>query len=174
MQTTVIGVFEDMDRAEKAIVDLRELGVSEADISYLYTSSETEQEVESTGKTKAGDTAASGATAGAFLGAAAGLVVATGVLPGLGALLVAGPLAAALGLTGTAATAAAGAMTGAAAGGLVGALVGLGVSEREAKVYEERVRLGNILITARSSDPIGVQEIFIKHGAEEINEYRLS
>jgi hypothetical protein len=174
MDSTIIGIFNDRSHAEAAIVDLRAAGVVEANISFLYTNPE--------GKTVVGDTtdnhvasgAASGVTAGAVLGAIAGLVVANGILPGLGTLFVAGPLAAALGLTGAVATTAAGAMTGAAAGGLVGALGGLGVSASEAQVYEEKIKRGGILLTARSTDPARVKDVFKAHGADEIREYRLS
>jgi len=170
MERTIIGVFGSRDNADAAITELRTLGVADADISYIY-SSDGQTVTEDGGHTHAGAGAASGATTGALLGAIAGLAVANGILPGLGSLFVAGPLAGALGLTGAAATTAAGAMTGAAAGGLVGGLVGLGVKEDEAKVYEERVRLGGILVTARTSNPAGARDIFVRHGADEINEY---
>jgi hypothetical protein len=81
-------------------------------------------------------------------------------------------LAGALGLTGAAATTAAGAMTGLVAGGLVGALTGLGVDREEAAIYEERIKRGEILLTARSMNAPGVRDILTKHGAEEIREYK--
>lgn len=170
MDTTTIGIFTSRDSAESAISELRSLGIADADISYVY-SSEGEVVTEDAGGNKAGSGAASGATTGAILGGLAGLAVANGILPGLGTLFVAGPLATALGLSGAAATTAAGALTGAAAGGLVGALVGLGVKEDEAKIYEERVKLGGVLVTARHAARPEVKEIFDKHGAEEVREY---
>lgn len=169
MDTTTVGIFGSKDHAQMAIAELRSLGIADTDISYVYSS---EEEVTTEGgERKVGEGAASGAGTGAVLGGLAGLAVAAGILPGLGALFVAGPLAAALGLTGAAATTAAGALTGAAAGGLVGALVGLGVKEDEAKIYEERVRLGGVLLTARHPSDGRVKEIFDKHGAEEVREY---
>jgi hypothetical protein len=170
MEKTIIGVFMDRNHAEMAINDLRAGGVKDSDISYIY-SSEGEVVTEEGGGRKVGEGAASGAATGAVVGGIAGLVVATGVLPGLGALFVAGPLATALGLTGGAATTAAGALTGAAAGGLIGGLAGLGVKEDEAKVYEEKVKLGGILVTATTTNPEAVRAIFNAHGAEEVNEY---
>ncbi len=170
MDKTTVGIFRDRDQAEGAITELRSLGLSDADISYIYTAPEG-RVIEDGSGTKVGEGAASGATTGALVGAIAGLAVATGNLPGLGTLFVAGPLAAALGLTGAVATTAAGAMTGAAAGGIVGALGGLGVSAQEAEVYEERVKKGGILVTARSISGIGVKDVFKHHGAEEIREY---
>lgn len=170
MERTIVGIFGSRDHAEMAINDLRSMGVADADISYVY-SSEGQTVTEDGGGNHAGAGAASGATTGAVLGAIAGLAVANGILPGLGSLFVAGPIASALGLTGAAATTAAGALTGAAAGGLVGALAGMGVKDEDAKVYEERVKLGGILVTARTSNAAGAREIFERHGAEQINEY---
>ena len=64
-------------------------------------------------------------------------------LPGLG-LLVAGPLAAAL----------AGAGAGGLTGGLIGGLIGAGIPEERAKVYDEGVRNGGIVmgVTPRNDE----------------------
>lgn len=168
----IIGIFADRDHAEMAINDLRTLGIHDTDISYVY-SSDGQTVTEDGGGNKAGTGAAAGATTGAVVGALAGLAVANGILPGLGTLFVAGPLAGALGLTGAVATTAAGAATGAAAGGIIGALAGLGVKEDEARIYEERVKLGGILVTASTDSPAAAREIFVKHGADEIREYNV-
>lgn len=169
--STTVAVFENTSDVEKAITDLRGAGVSDADISYVYTS-ENRTVIEDASGSSIGSGAAAGAGTGAIVGGLAGLAVANGILPGLGTLFVAGPIATALGLTGAAATTAAGALTGAAAGTLVGALTGLGVSEDEAKVYEERIKLGSILLAVKSDNPTQVKEIFEKHGAEEIREFQ--
>ncbi len=171
MDRTIIGVFGSRDNAEAAITELRNLGVADADISYIYVSEEGKTMTEDGQGTHVGDGAAAGATTGAVVGALAGLAVANGILPGLGTLFVAGPLAAALGLTGAAATTAAGAMTGAAAGGIVGGLGGLGISDDEAKVYEERVRSGGILVTAVTDNVDDAREIFANNGADEIRDF---
>ncbi len=90
-------------------------------------------------------------------------------IPGIGGLLIGGPLAAALGLTGAAAATVSGAVTGALAGGLVGGLVGLGVPEETAKVYENRIREGGVLIAvaAREGDD-EAHAVLEEHGADEI------
>jgi hypothetical protein len=174
MESTIIGVFGDRGHAEAAISELRTLGVADADISYLYISDEGETVREGDRGDAAAGGAAAGATTGAVVGALAGLAVANGILPGLGTLFVAGPLATALGLTGAAATTAAGAMTGAAAGGIVGALAGFGVGEKEAKIYEEKIRSGGILVTATTTDPAAARDVYASHGADEIREYARS
>lgn len=171
MHTTTLGIFEKREDAEGAISEVRSLGIADPDISYVYNSPENKTTVVTDNQTNVGSGAASGATAGAALGAIVGLVVANGLLPGLGTLFVAGPIAAALGLTGAVATTAAGAMTGLAAGGLVGALSGLGVDTKEAHIYEERVKRGGILVSVRSTSPVLVKDAFKKYGADEIREY---
>lgn len=171
MNNLTIGAFPTRQDAEAAIAGLTEIGVDGDNISYVYIDQAEGTTTSSPGK-GAAKGAAGGATTGAVIGAIAGLAVANGILPGLGSLFVAGPLAAALGLTGAAATTAAGAMTGAAAGGLIGALGGLGVSSEDAKMYENRVRKGDVIVTAISSNPV-VKNVFDENHAEEIREYKM-
>ena len=166
---TTIGVFTTHASARAAIDELRAMGVADADISYLYTNIDGDIK-DGHSDSKVGEGTAAGATTGALLGAIAGFAVANAVLPGVGTLLVAGPLAAALGLTGVAATTVAGAMTGLAAGGLVGALANIGVSEEDAKLYEDLVRSGNVLVVAREG-AVSAREVFMKHGAKQIGTY---
>ena len=63
------------------------------------------------------------------------------MIPGLG-LVIAGPIAAAL----------VGAGTGSAIGSIVGGLVGLGISDEEAKLYEDDIKKGGILIGVKASN----------------------
>jgi hypothetical protein len=77
----------------------------------------------------------------AFIGGAVGMVagaIAT-VIPGLGLLLLAGPLAGAIG----------GLTVGAAAGGIVGLLKDHGISKEEAEFYAEGVKRGGALVTVK-------------------------
>lgn len=169
MKTTTAGLFSDRSSADAAITDLKENEVPVSDISCVHRDEEGDLKDSETGD-KIGAGAAKGATAGAVVGAVAGLVVANGVLPGLGTLFVAGPLATALGLTGAAATTAAGAATGAVAGGLIGALVNLGIKKEDAEMYESHVRGGGALVVVHSEKP-GVAPILTAHGASEVREY---
>jgi uncharacterized membrane protein len=157
--------------AGAAITELKHAGVADENISYIYTNKDGEIKDDQTGE-HVGDGATTGATTGAVIGAIAGLVVANGILPGLGSLIVAGPLAVALGFTGAAATTVAGAMTGAAAGGIIGALTGLGVNEEDAKLYESYVQKGDVLIVVRSDAHEDLKPIFLKTNAIELREYR--
>jgi len=96
--------------------------------------------------------AGAGAVGGGVLGGVLGLLVGVGALaiPGIGPVLAAGPLAAALGTAG--ASTLVGAGVGAATGGIVGGLVGLGIPEEDAGMYAEGVRRGGTLVTAQVTD----------------------
>lgn len=173
---TIIGVFSRRGDAENAVEELRNLGVANDYISYIAmdTAGNITRETDtSLGADDAVTATATGAVTGGLVGAIAGLVVANGILPGLGTLFVAGPVAVALGLTGAAATAAAGTMTGAAAGGLMGALGTLGVDASAARIYEARIKRGEIAIatTIDSVDEHVASDIFRNNGAEETHIY---
>lgn len=167
--TTTVGVFSNKAKAESVIEELKDLGVSNTEISCVYTN-ENGKVKDSQTDEKVGVGAASGATAGAVIGSIAGLVVANGLLPGLGTLFVAGPLAAALGLTGATATTVAAAATGAAAGGLIGGLSQLGVDSNDAELYEKHVREGDVLVICRTDDE-GVIDVFNNNNASQVRQY---
>ena len=141
----VTAVFPDRESAERAYAAAVSRGYGENDISMVMTEEtrdkhfqKGDERVELDRGNKAGKGAATGGAIGGTLGAAAGAIAAIGyslVIPGLG-LIVAGPLAAGL----------AGAGAGAATGGLIGALVGAGIPEDKVKVYEERIKKGDILV----------------------------
>jgi hypothetical protein len=114
--------------------------------------------------TKAPEGAATGGVAGMGVGAVLGWLAGIGTLaiPGVGPFIAAGPIMAALG----------GAALGGATGGLLGALVGLGIPEYEAKLYEGRLRSGNILISVHTDDRDEVKrakKILETGGAEDIS-----
>ena len=184
MKTITLGVFNNTDDAEQALGELLKMDISREHISYLYTNKggmveehkagETKTEMEDAEKSKVkakntGAGLASGATTGGVVGALAGLAVTNGILPGLGALFIGGPLVAALGLGATAAVVASGAVTGAAAGTLAGALTGYGLSEPDAHIYEEHIARGNIFVSVDCPDPKGdVLEVFNDNDAIDI------
>ena len=97
-----------------------------------------------------------------MLGGAAGLVVGLMglAIPGIGPIVAAGPIAAAL----------AGAGVGAVAGGLIGGLTGVGVSEDDASYYAESVRRGGALVTVRADDSRADEaaSLMRNHGAVDI------
>jgi hypothetical protein len=91
-----------------------------------------------------GDDAAAGAGIGATIGGIGGLLVGLGALaiPGVGPVIAAGPLLAAL----------TGAGIGAVTGGLIGAMVDMGIPDEDANLYAEGVRRGHVLVTAQVPD----------------------
>jgi len=172
MKKMIFGVFAERENAENAINELEHEGFDPKNISIVMKNEDDAKVIENnTGADVAGG-AATGATTGAVVGGLAGLLIGIGAIaiPGIGALLVAGPIAAALGLTGAAASTVAGATTGALAGGLIGALVKLGIPEEDAKVYEERVKSGAILVAVPEMDGKHkeVSSILTDQGAEQV------
>ncbi|HXS15471.1 MAG TPA: general stress protein [Candidatus Saccharimonadales bacterium] len=147
MNKTVLGIFDNRMDAESAIDDLEASGYQTRDISILMRDRNDAEFAKSSG-TIVADNTVTGAVTGGVIGGIAGLLIGIGaiVVPGVGALLIGGPLAAALGATGAAATTVSGAVTGVFAGGIIGALIGLGVAPEDAKDYEERIRNGGILV----------------------------
>ncbi len=168
IMNTTVGVFSTHLEAESAINELHAFGVKDADLSYLYIDAEGKMRDD---VSKVGDGATKGAATGAAIGAIAGLVVANGILPGLGTLFVAGPLATALGLTGATAATVAGAATGLAAGGILGGLVSMGISREDAEMYQGFVERGDVLVIAKSDDTLLTKDVFIRKGAREVREY---
>ncbi len=147
------------------IVDsLSKAGFMSNDISALFADKDTTHQFAHEANTKAPEGAVAGATAGGVIGGTLGLLAGIGALaiPGVGPLIAAGPLLAAM----------SGAAAGAAVGGIGGALIGMGIPELEAKRYENRIAEGNILISvhADTSEKVKVaKEILERAGAEDIS-----
>jgi hypothetical protein len=151
-------------QANQIVDSLTRSGFSPNDISALFPDKESTHEFSHEKNTKAPEGAVVGGTSGGVLGGTLGLLAGIGALaiPGVGPLIAAGPLMAAL----------SGAAAGAALGGVTGALVGLGIPELEAKRYENRIAEGNILISvhAETSDEVKrAEEIFKAANAEDIS-----
>jgi hypothetical protein len=163
MEKAVYCIAKTMEQAETIVDRLKAAGFSNNDISVLFPDKSTTKDFAHEKATKAPEGATAGGLAGLGLGGVLGWLVEAGLIaiPGVGPLVVAGPIAAAL----------AGAGIGAAAGGLVGALVGMGIPEYEAKLYEGKVREGNVLIavhTDNSDERSRAKDIFEDAGAEDI------
>jgi len=171
---TVAGIFGDRMEAQRAINDLRLAGVDPQRVGVITKDPHEAREIASDTGAAAVAGAATGIGLGAILGGAAGWLVGLGALaiPGIGPVIAAGPIAAALGVAGT--TAAVGAGAGAIAGGLVGALTGWGFSEAEAHEYESRVKAGDILLTADVNEEQvpRAEEILRRDGGDHINTRR--
>jgi hypothetical protein len=160
----VYGIYPSRLSVEEAVDNLKHNGFRNSDISVLFPENEGTKDFAVEKHTKAPEGAASGAASGAVIGGALGWLVGAGLLmiPGLGPVLAAGPIVAAL--TGVGA--------GGVVGGMVGALVGLGIPEYEAKRYEGRIRGGGILLSVHcdTSDWAKRAGEVLKHtGAEDVS-----
>ena len=146
---TVVGTYDNIDSAYAAANDLVSAGYNRNDISVVATNNNNVYSpyIDSKVETKVVDTTddvGTGAGVGAAIGGIGGLLVGLGALaiPGIGPVVAAGPLLAAL----------TGAGVGAVAGGIVGALVDLGIPDEEANIYSEGLRRGDILVIAQVPD----------------------
>jgi hypothetical protein len=177
MAVTIIGMFQNQKDSENAISRLKDLGYDPKDISIVMKEVKQAREVAQDTGVNIGEGAAAGATTGGVIGAIAGLLVGIGAItvPGLGPLLVGGPIASALGLTGAAATTTTGAVGGLLAGGLLGALAGLGIPKEEAARYEEKIKAGGILLAVASRDlrKDEIREVMGKYNATDIRQLDL-
>ena len=163
MKESVYCTARDRAQAERIVDRLKAAGFPSDSISVLFADKSETRSFADDEDTKAPERAAKGATTGAGIGAVLGWLAGIGLLaiPGVGPFIAAGPIMGALG----------GAASGAAAGGIIGALTGLGVPEHEAKVYDERIRSGNVLVSVHTDDvsrSIDAKEIFVAEGADNV------
>src|SRR4051812_32616954 len=166
------GLFDSQTAAQRAIEDLRTSSVDAGRVSVIARDKERARDVADQTGAEVATGAATGAGLGALLGGAAGWLVGIGALaiPGVGPIIAAGPIAAALGVAGT--TAAAGAGVGVVAGGIIGALTGWGFSESEAKAYQEGIERGDLLLAVemQDNDEYGrVEDIFKRDGGDRVS-----
>ena len=159
----VFGIFKTVQSAEAAVDHLIAKRFSNSAISVLLPDDESTRAFAHEKNTKAPEGTTTGAATGSVLGGTLGLLAGIGALavPGVGPLIAAGPIMAAL----------AGVGVGGAVGGIVGALVGLGIPEYEAKRYEGAVKNGGTLLSVHcdTSDQIDSAKASLKEsGAQDI------
>jgi len=162
-QEVVFGIYATRSGMENVVSALKDAGFANTDVSILFPESLGTGELTTEKSSKAPEGAAAGAGSGFLLGGALGWFVGVGALaiPGVGPLIAAGPILAAL----------AGAGIGSAVGGVAGAVVGMGIPEYEAKRYEGRVKDGGILLSVHcaTSDEISrAKELLKLTGADDI------
>ncbi len=140
----VFGIVRSETQAERLIADLRTAGFRMSDVSVLLPGKGATRDFAHAEGTKAPEGAVVGGGAGGALGGTLGLLAGLGALaiPGLGPFIAAGPIFAAL----------SGAAVGAVVGGVAGGLVGLGIPEIQAKLYEGKIRSGNVLVSVHGDD----------------------
>lgn len=160
----VTGLFKTRVAAEAAVDAIIKRGYTREDISVLMSDATKNKEFAVETRSHAADGAGIGGAVGGVVGAALAAIVAIGttiVIPPLGGLVIAGPIAAAL----------AGAGAGGTAGGIIGALIGAGIPEHRAKVYDTELRGGGILlgVESRADDDVEKLERLLEDiGAEHV------
>jgi len=174
MAKTVVGLFDTFTEAQNVVQQLVDAGFDRNEISILANDARGEYGASrAIGESStAAEGAGAGAVGGGVLGGVLGLLVGVGALaiPGIGPVLAAGPLAAALGTAG--ASTLVGAGIGAAAGGVIGALVGAGIPEEDANFFAEGVRRGGTLLMVKAADDMAQRayDLMRSNGAIDIDQ----
>jgi hypothetical protein len=162
--TAVFGIYRNRLDVEQAVDALRAEGFRSTDISVLFPENEGTKDFAHKKATKAPEGTAAGAGTGAVVGGTLGWLAGIGALaiPGVGPLIAAGPIVAAL----------TGVGVGGAIGGLSGALIGMGIPEYEAKRYEGRVKEGGLLLSVHSDNSDWTRKaknILERTGADDVS-----
>jgi hypothetical protein len=162
--TAAFGIYKDRTSVENAVDALRQAEFRNTDISVLFPENQGTKDFAHEKHTKAPEGAAAGVGSGAVVGGTLGWLAGIGALaiPGVGPLIAAGPIVAAL----------AGVGVGGAIGGVAGALIGMGIPEYEAKRYEGRIKEGGILLSVHCDDSKWTKkakEILEQTGAEDVS-----
>lgn len=160
---SALGIVPSALQLEGIVANLGNAGFRPGDISVIYPDRHGDRDFLHEKNSKAPEGAVVGGGTGAVLGGTLGLLLGLGALaiPGLGPVMAAGPIMAAL----------AGMGAGGTLGGVAGALVGWGIPEFEAKRYEGLVEKGGILVSAHADDKEWGQkaeEILIRGGATDV------
>ena len=164
MAKAVLCIAKTEEQAVQIVNRLKEAGFSNDDVSVLLPDRAGPRDFAHELHTKAPEGVATGAVAGGVMAGVLGWLVGIGTLaiPGVGPLIAAGPILAAL----------SGAAAGGALGGLTGGLIGLGIPEYEAKQFEGKIKNGNILISVHTEDSkerSAAKEIFDRAHATDIS-----
>lgn len=162
--TAAFGIYRTQGEVEHAVDLLRTEGFRNTDISVLFPENQGTKDFAVKKNTKAPEGTATGAGTGAVIGGTLGWLAGIGALaiPGVGPLIAAGPIVAAL----------TGVGVGGAIGGIAGALIGMGIPEFEAKRYEGRIKEGGILLSVHCDDSKWTKkakEILERSGATEVS-----
>jgi len=164
MKKSVFGILRNRAQAESVVERLQTAGFINDDVSMLFSDTSGTKDFAIQHETKAPEGATTGGGTGFVIGGVLGWLAGIGLLaiPGVGPLIAAGPILAAL----------SGAAVGTVVGGIAGALIGMGLPEYEARRYESKVKEGNILVSVHADDSQKVdraKEILKECNAEDIS-----
>ena len=142
-RTLLVGIFGDRMEAERAVDDLEQAGFGTNEIGFALRGADVTRggTVTDAVGTKDDVGAATGAVTGGMVGGLLGAAAAM-LIPGVGPVLAGGILATSIGY----------AAAGVAVGGILGAMTGAGLSEEEARYYNQAFSEGRAIVTVRSGD----------------------
>lgn len=156
---SVIGVFNSRDNAEQAVNVLRTQGFTTEEINIVSKNKKQHGQDNEYFE----DDITDGALTGGTLGGIGGLLLGAGALaiPGIGPVIAAGPIAAAL--------------SGAVAGGIAGGLIDWGIPAEVGRRYEQQVAQGGILAIIRSDAAKSNQaaQVLRQNGAKDVEIHAL-
>lgn len=168
----VSAIFDSNDEAQRAVSELRRIGVNDASLSLIAQSKGTMTTREGGGEITDEEhtNLLRGILGGGALGA--GLGVAALAIPGVGPLAALGAIAA----SAVPEAMAIGAVAGAAAGSFNEALKKHGVSDEDSAYYGERLKSGGVLVTVRPEgiDAEQAREILYENGGHSSARARTS
>lgn len=163
MSKVITASFKTRPAAEHALRKLEDLGVTEEQISVIVSDSTKGSSFDIETENKSDEGIVAGGVAGGLVGAVLAAVLSAGA--------VAVPAAGII-ISGWLVSAAAGMGAGMAAGGLIGGLIGAGIPEYEAKLHEESVKAGAILLAVRPDD--ADQAEAIKNTLQSVDAYNVA
>lgn len=160
---SVLGIYKSKSDAGAAVEQLYQRGFRDENMSLLMSEGTYSKEFDIQKHNKGAEGLAAGATIGGAIGAIAAGLTAVGAvaLTGGAGIVAAGPLVAAL----------AGGGAGAATGGAIGGLIGLGFDEHEAKLVDEQLNCGRVLLAVdvpEQFDTDPVKKLMESSGAENV------
>lgn len=175
MAATVFGIFSDWDQAHRAIDRLHDAGFNAQETNVMgphgltdaATDTDSTRYFSGTSHGSQEDGATVGAVAGAAFGGAAGWALGLTLLaiPGVGPIMVAGPILAGL----------AGFLAGGATGGFIGGMTGMGVPENQANLYHEHITQGRIVLSVPHTDRAAeAQTLMESAGAIETHQHAVN
>lgn len=165
MKIQTLGVFKDPNTVSCITEQFRDAGLDQKALSLIV------RDREEPGETKPdAEVQVPKVVKGGVIGALAGLVVgaATLLVPGIGLIVVGGPLAGALGAL---VAALSGAATGATVGALVSLIGDIGVPEKQAQEYASVIRQGDGLVIFEHDGGRDVEAIFRSCGCRDVRSY---
>jgi hypothetical protein len=145
MTRTIVRLYDNFSEAREAVANLVKAGFNNETISLVARDadgrlgSHLERSTTQVEAAEPPESEEEGALTGGLIGGLAGMLLGLGIvaIPGVGPVLAAGPLAAAL----------MGAGAGSVTGSLIGSIAEWDVPEAEAEYYAEQVRQGGTLVS---------------------------